>query len=106
MTKQDHVQACADTFAETEAALDAIKPILSRLHRQIADCVEAGVGKHSEGVRIRNGVENVHGQVAGALEKLLSLHAKCTTIANREGCDVPPGLAIDDGMVRPLEGGR
>lgn len=106
MSKQDHVSAAADTFAELEQSLEALKPILSLLHRQIADCVEAGVGKHSEGVRIRNGIENVSGQVSGALEKLLSLHAKCTAIAVRENCDVPPNLAIDGGMVQPLGGGR
>lgn len=106
MSKQDHVSAAADTFAEAEQALEAIKPLLSRLHRQIGDCVEAGVGKHSEGVRIRNGIENVSGQVSGALEKMLDLHARCTKIAIREGVDVPPNLAIDGGLVQPLGGGR
>ena len=105
-TKQDHVSAAADTYAEIEIALEAVKPLIDRLHRQIGDCVEAGVGKKSEGIRIRNGLENVRGQVSGALEKTLSLHAKCTAIAVREGCDVPPNLAIDGGLIQPMDGGR
>lgn len=105
-TKQEFVGAAANTLAEIERNLEAIKPLLDRLHGQIGDCYDAGVGKHSEAVRIRNGIESVRGQVSGALEKLLATHAKCTAIAIREGCDVPPNLAIDGGLVVPMDGGR
>ena len=103
--KQIHVGAAANTFAEIEQGLEALKPLLDRLHRQIGDCYDAGVGKHAEAVRIRNGVEKVRGDVSGALERLLSLHARCTAIAQREECDVPPNLAIDGGLVQPMGGG-
>lgn len=105
-TKQDHVSAAADTFAEIERAHEALKPLYDRLHRQIGDCVEAGVGKHAEGVQIRNNIEDAKGRNASALAKVLKTHAHCTRIAIREGCDVPPALSIDDGMVSPLSGGR
>ena len=106
MTKQDHVQACADTFAEIEQDHEALKAKYDRLHRQIGEAYDAGVGKHAEAVRIRNGIEAGKGLNSAALEKVLSVHAKCTAVAIREGCDVPPALAIDDGLVRPAEGGR
>ncbi len=96
--KQTSVGAAANTFAEIEQGIEALKPLLDRLHRQIGDCYDAGVGKHSEAVRIRNGVEAVRGQVSGALEKTLDIHGACTKIAKREQCDVPPNLAIDGGL--------
>jgi len=104
--KQIHVGAAAYTFAEIEQGLEALKPLIDRLHRQIGGCYDAGVGKHSEAVRIRNGVEAVRGLVSGALEKTLSVHGKCTAVAIREGCDVPPNLAIDGGLIQPMDGGR
>lgn len=105
-SKQTHVSAAADTFGELEQAHENLKAVYDRLHRQIGDCVEAGVGKHAEGVQIRNDIEDAKGRNASALAKLLKTHSHCTKIAVREGCDVPPALAIDGGLVRPLEGGR
>lgn len=105
-TKQDHVQACADTFAEIEQAHEALEAKYDQLHRQIGDAYEAGVGKHAEAVRIRAGLNAAKGSNSAALEKTLSTHAKCTAIAKREDCDVPPALAIDGGLVKPLDGGR
>jgi len=105
-TKQDHVSAAADTLGEIETGLEALKPLLDRIHRQIQDCYDAGIGKHAEAVRLRNGFEAVRGTVSGAIEKTLELHGLCTKIAIREGCDVPPNLAIDGGLVKPAEGGR
>lgn len=104
--KQDNVGAAANTFAEIEMGLEALKPLLDRLHSQIGDCYDAGVGKHAEAVRIRNGVEAIRGKVSGALEKTLDVHGACTKVAIREGCDVPPTIAIDGGLVKPLGGGR
>jgi len=106
MTKQDHVQACADTFAEIEVACEALQPLFDRLHRQIGDAFEAGVGKHSEAVRVRSGLRGASGYISVALSDTLGIHARCTAIAKREGCDVPPALAIDGGLVLPLDGGR
>ncbi len=106
MTKQDHVSACADKFAEIEQAHETLKSLFDELHALIGGAVDAGVGKHAEGVRVRNGLEAARGMVSGALEKTLSIHAKCTAIAIREGCDVPPALAIDGGLVKPMDGGR
>lgn len=103
-TKQDHVGAAANTFAELEQGLEALKPIVDRLHRQIGDCYDAGVGKHAEAVRIRNGLENVRGKISGALEKTLDVHGVCTKIAIREECDVPPTIAVDGGLVTPMGG--
>lgn len=105
-TKQDHVQACADTLAEIEQAHEALDAKYDRLHRQIGDAFEAGVGKHAEAVRIRAGLNAAKGSNSAAQEKTLSMHAKCTAIAIREGCDVPAALAIDGGLVKPAEGGR
>ncbi len=104
--KTIHVGAAADTFAELEMALEGLKPLYDRLHRQIGDCYDAGVGKHAEAVAIRNQIEDTKGRTAGLLAKLLDTHARCTKIAIREGCDVPPNLAIDGGLVQPLSGGR
>jgi len=105
-TKQDHVSAAADTLGEIETGLEALKPLLDRIHRQIQDCYDAGIGKHAEAVRLRNGFEAVRGTVSGAIEKTLELHGLCTKIAIRHNCDVPPNLAIDGGLVKPAEGGR
>jgi len=104
--KQDQVQACADTFAEIELAHEALKPLYDRLHRQIGDAYDAGVGKHAEAVGIRNDIEDAKGRNSSALAKVLKTHGRCTKIAIRENCDVPPSLAIDGGLVQPLSGGR
>jgi len=106
MTKQDHVQACATTFAELEQAHEALKAKYDTLHRQIGEAYDAGVGKHAEAVAIRNDIEDAKGRNASALARLIKTHARCTSIAVREGCDVPPALAISDGLVRPMDGGR
>lgn len=111
-TPEDHkkktisVSAAADTFAELEVALEALKPLYDRLHRQIGNCYDAGVGKHAEAVAIRLELEDISGRSSGVLAKLLTLHGRCTKIAIREGCDVPPNLAISGGLVQPLSGGR
>lgn len=104
-TKQDHVQACADTFAEIERAHEALKPLYDKLHRQIGDAFEAGVGKHHEAVEIREDLEDAKGRNSSALSKVLKTHRHCTRIAKRDGCDVPPRLAIDGGLVAPMSGG-
>lgn len=106
--KLEAVKAATVTYAELEAGLEALKPLFDRLHHQIGDCYDAGVGKHAEAVRIRNGLEAARGMVSNSLEKVISIHGKCTAIAIREGCDVviPPALAIDGGLVKPQGGGR
>jgi len=105
-TKQDHVQACADTFAEIEIAHEGLKALYDRLHRQIGDAYAAGVGKHAEAIIVRNDLEEAKGRNSSALSRVLKTHGHCTRIAIREGCDVPPNLAIDGGLVQPLSGGR
>lgn len=104
--RQDRVGAAATTFAEIEQAHENLKALYDRLHRQIGECYEAGVGRHPEALQIRNGLEAARGLNSNALEKTLKIHARCTAVAVREGCDVPPALAISDGLVRPMDGGR
>lgn len=104
--KQDSVGAAADTFAEIEQAHENLKALYDRLHRQIGDCYDAGVGKHGEAVSIRNDIEDAKGRNSSALAKVVRTHGRCTRIAQREGCDVPPTLAIDGGLVQPLSGTR
>lgn len=106
--KLEAVEACVITFADIENGLEALKPLFDRLHREIGVAYDAGVGKHAEALRIRNGIEAARGMVSNSLEKVIAVHGKCTAIAIREGCDVvlPPSLAIDGGLVQPLGGGR
>lgn len=104
--KQQAVGAAADALAKVEIGLEQIKADIEAAYAAIGVCYDAGVGKHVEAVIIREGIDDVKGKVSGALAKLLRLHRECTSIAIREGCDVPPTLAISGGLVKPESGGR
>lgn len=104
--KQAAVSACADAFADIEKAHEALAPLYDKAHALIGAAYDAGVGKHSEAVALRLGLEDAKGRNASALGKALKTHGLGTKIADREGCDVPPNLAIDGGLVQPLSGGR
>ena len=104
--KQERVGVVANTLAEIEIGLEALEPLFDRLHKEIGDCYDAGVGTHAEAVRIRKGFGKAKGDLQGVTEKVLDLHSRCTRIAIREQCDVPPNLAIDGGLVQPMQGGR
>lgn len=104
--KQEKVGAAANTFAEIERTHESLKGLYDLLLHQIGDCVKSGVGKIDEGVEIRNDIEDARGRNSSALAKVVRTHRHCTRIAKREGCDVPPNLAIDDGLIQPFSTGR
>lgn len=110
MTNQEQKQAivgeAANAFARVETAHDTLKSYYDDLSQAITRAADAGILRHAEGVAMLNDIEDAKGRNASALAKVLKTHAQGTKYAIREKCDVPPTLAFDGGLIRPMSGGR
>jgi len=109
MSQTDKIAAvtdCVHAFAAVEKHLEAGKDLFADLNATIKAAHKVGVGKQAEFLQITNGLEAQSGKLSAALEKTLTIHARCTEIAKREGCDVAlPGSYAIDGGVTPMGGG-
>jgi len=109
MSQENKIAAvtdCVHAFAAVEKHVEAGKKLYADLDVAITAAYAAGVGKQGEFLSIKNGLQAQSGKLSSALGKTVEIHARCTEIAKREGCDVAlPGSYAIDGGVTPMGGG-
>lgn len=101
--KQVAVQAAANAFATLETALAAIPALAVDLKAKLAEAYALGIGRQVEKVIVDGKIDHASGRAMGALATVVEAHERATAVAIREGCDVPPALAV--GEVSPMSGG-
>jgi hypothetical protein len=101
--KQAAVQDAANAFAALETALAAIPALADDAKAKVQACYALGIGKQSEKVIIDGKLSHASGRASGALSTVVEAHERGTAAAVREGCDVPPALAV--GEISPMGGG-